>query len=62
MTAKEKVCKQCKHIFSGSKCPLCGSEDIVDNYKGKVVILNSENSEIARNMKIKNKGPFAIKT
>lgn len=59
--AKEKACKHCRRIFEGSKCPNCGSENISDSFKGRVVILDSEESEIAKNLKIKDKGVYAIK-
>lgn len=59
--ATQKACKQCKTIFEGSKCTKCGSEEFNDNFKGRVAILNPESSEIAKNLKIKDKGNFAIK-
>ncbi|MFA5953247.1 MAG: transcription elongation factor subunit Spt4 [Candidatus Pacearchaeota archaeon] len=63
MTAKEKACKICKTIFeSGEKCPKCGSSDYNEGYKGKIIILDPEKSEIAKNINIKEKGTFAIKT
>jgi DNA-directed RNA polymerase subunit E" len=57
----EKACKKCKLIFEGTKCPKCGSEEFTDNFKGRVVVLKPEESEIAKNLKIKEKGAFAIK-
>jgi len=57
----EKACKNCKIIFEGTKCPRCGSEDFTDSYKGRVIILKPEESEIAKNMKLKDKGDYAIK-
>ncbi len=59
--AKEKACRQCKAIYEGSACPQCGSHDSVDAFKGKVEVLNPEQSEIANNLKIKKKGSFTIK-
>ncbi len=59
--AKEKACKQCKSIFEGSKCPKCGGLEYADTFKGKIIVLNPEQSEIAQNLKIKEKGKFAIK-
>ena len=59
--AKEKVCKSCRAVFEGTKCPNCGSEDLAGSYKGKVVILNPKESEIAKNLKIEKKGTYAIK-
>ena len=61
--AKEKACKKCKTVFeSGNKCPKCGSEEITDSHKGKIVIINPEESEIAKNLNFKDKGEYAIKT
>ncbi len=60
--AKQKACKKCKTIYSGLKCPRCGSEEASENFKGKITILNPEQSEIAQKLKIKDKGEYAIKT
>ena len=61
MVTKEKACKKCKIVFEGTKCPECGSEEFTDSFKGKVVVLKPEESEIAKNIKISKKGTFAIK-
>ena len=58
---KQRACKNCKTVYTGSKCPKCGSESFTEGFKGKVVIFNPEESEIAKNMKIKEKGEYAIK-
>lgn len=57
----QKACKQCKSIVEGSKCAKCGSQEIAENSKGKVVILNENESEVAKSLKIKSKGQYAIK-
>lgn len=62
MAQKEKACKECKTIYSGNKCPKCQSEEFSDTFKGKLVVLNPEESEIAKNLKLKDKGTYAIKT
>jgi DNA-directed RNA polymerase subunit E" len=59
--AKEKACKECKTIYEGYKCPSCGSSDKVDGFKGKVSILNPDESEIAKKLGIQKKGSFAIR-
>lgn len=59
--ATEKACKKCKTFFEGSKCPKCGSEEFTDSPKGKVVILKPEESEIAKNLKLNEKGVFALR-
>jgi len=60
---KQKACKICNTIYEGKeKCPKCESKESTDSFKGRVVILDSEKSEIAQKLKIKDKGNFAIKT
>ena len=59
--ATQKVCKHCKALYEGQQCPQCGSDDTVENFKGKVIILKPEESEIAKNTKIAKKGAYAIK-
>jgi DNA-directed RNA polymerase subunit E" len=59
--AAQKACKNCKSIVEGSKCKKCGSEEIAENSKGKMIILNPDRSEVAGSLKIKDKGSYAIK-
>lgn len=61
--AKDKACKVCNRIFeSGEKCPNCDSKENTEAFKGRIVVLNPEKSEIAQKLKFKKKGNFAIKT
>jgi RNA polymerase subunit RPABC4/transcription elongation factor Spt4 len=48
-------------IYEGNKCPSCGSQEYNDSFKGRVLILDPEHSEIAQHLKIKNKGSYAIR-
>lgn len=59
--SKEKVCKNCKLIYQGENCPSCGKKEISDSFKGKVEIINSEKSEIAKKLKINKNGFYAIR-
>ncbi len=59
---KAKACKICNTIYEGTKCPKCESKESTENFKGRIVILNPEKSEIAKKLNIKQKGNFAIKT
>jgi DNA-directed RNA polymerase subunit E" len=62
MATGPKACKHCKALIeSGSTCPQCGSTEISEHFKGKVSIINPEQSELAKNLKIHKKGVFAIK-
>jgi DNA-directed RNA polymerase subunit E" len=61
--AKPKACKLCNTIVEeGDKCPSCGSKELTETFKGRAVILNSEKSEVAKKLNLKQGGNFAIKT
>lgn len=61
--AKAKACKICNRIYeTGDKCPRCDSKESTESFKGRVIVLDSEKSEIAKKLNIKDKGNFAIKT
>ena len=57
----KKVCKKCKLFVSGNQCPLCQGSSFSENWKGKIIILDPEKSEIAKKLDIKAKGEYAIK-
>ena len=58
----QKVVKATKEIIEGNEeTSKYSPEDLADTYKGKIVILQPEQSEIAKNLKITKKGNFAIK-
>ena len=59
---KQKSCKICNRIYEGDKCPNCESKEFTENFKGRIIVLNPEKSEIAQKLKIKKKGNFAIKS
>ena len=59
---KEKACKVCNKIYEGGECPNCGSKEFTNTIKGRLIVVNPEKSEIAKNLKINGKGVFAIKT
>lgn len=59
--AKEKACKKCKLIYEGEACPSCEHKDFSDTFKGKVEIIDPENSELAKSLKITKKGVYAVK-
>jgi len=59
--AKQKACKVCKRIYEGEKCSNCGSKEFTESLKGRIVVIDSEKSEIAKKIGIDEKGNFAIK-
>ena len=60
--AKQKACKNCNRVHEDDKCPSCESKEATDGFKGRIIVFDSEKSEIAKKLKIKEKGNFAIKT
>jgi DNA-directed RNA polymerase subunit E" len=63
MATKEKACKICKTISLGEdKCPNCGSKELIEGFKGRIVVLRPEHSEIAKKINLETPGEFAIKT
>ncbi|MCS7134400.1 MAG: DNA-directed RNA polymerase subunit E'' [Candidatus Pacearchaeota archaeon] len=59
---KEKACKKCKIITEKEKCPLCEGTEFTESWKGRMIIFDTEKSEIAQKLKIKQPGDYAIKT
>ena len=63
MAKKAKACRKCRFIYEeGEKCPKCGSPSFIENWKGKIEIVNPENSEIAKELKLTEKGVYTIKS
>lgn len=57
----EKACMSCHLITSGNTCPRCKSSSLSDDFSGLVIIFDPEGSVIAKAMKIKEKGRYALK-
>ena len=58
----DKACRHCRLIsYSGSICPNCNESNLSDDFSGIVVIIDPEGSAIARAMKVKEKGHYALR-
>lgn len=57
----EKACRECHTVSHGSKCPNCKATSLSDDFTGLVIIINPEGSALARAMKVKNKGRYALR-
>ncbi len=57
----KKSCKTCKRLVTGDHCPFHPDAKLIESWKGKIIVLNPENSEIAKKMKIQDKGEYAIR-
>lgn len=63
MAKKSKACKKCRFIYDeGEKCPKCGAGSFTENWKGKIEIVNPEKSDIAKELKLAEKGIYTIKS
>lgn len=59
---RKKACKSCKIFVKGNECPLCKSGDLTTSWKGRMIIVDPNKSDIAKKLGIKVKGEYAIKT
>lgn len=56
-----KACKKCKVLVKGNECPICHSNQFSESWQGRIFILDSNKSEIAKKLEISLKGEYAIK-
>ncbi|MCD6323766.1 MAG: DNA-directed RNA polymerase, subunit E'' [Desulfurococcales archaeon] len=58
-----KACTKCKALVPHevTKCPICGNESFTENWSGVIIVLDPENSKIAKSLGIKKKGKYAIR-
>jgi RNA polymerase subunit RPABC4/transcription elongation factor Spt4 len=55
------ACPKCGRIYQDiQKCPSCGA-NLTRDWSGKAAIIKPENSRIAKQMDVNNKGVYALK-
>jgi DNA-directed RNA polymerase subunit E" len=57
----EKACANCHFVTKENVCPKCRSTTFSEDWGGIVVIFDPANSAVAKAMKIKEKGRYALK-
>jgi len=57
----KNVCKNCNLFVTGSVCPVCKQSNFTQSWKGRITIIDSQKSAIAKNQEIGAKGEYAIK-
>ena len=57
----ERACTNCHFITKESVCPKCRSTSLSEDFSGIVVMFDPDSSAIAKAMKIKEKGRYALK-
>lgn len=58
-----KACLNCKYLVPREVevCPSCGSKRFTDEWEGFVIIIDVENSYVAKSLNITKPGRYAIK-
>jgi len=57
----EKACRDCNTLTTSAVCPRCKTANMSDDFSGLVIIIDPEESEIAKTMQIKEKGRYALR-
>lgn len=57
----EKACRECNTLTKEPACPTCKSSNLSDDHSGVIIILDPENSAIAKLMEVTKKGRYALK-
>jgi DNA-directed RNA polymerase subunit E" len=57
----EKACSNCHFVTKENICPKCRSTSLSEDFGGVVIVFDPENSAVAKAMKIKEKGRYALK-
>jgi len=59
---KGKACRECRKVIEeGDKCPNCGSTAFTTFWRGYVIIIDPEKSEISKKMGIQTTGKHALR-
>ena len=56
-----KACRNCNFIAGVNTCPNCGSASLSEDWTGYVVVINPNDSEIAKRLNITKEGKYALK-
>jgi len=57
------LCLNCKQLViptANGKCPKCGKEELTDKWEGLIILIDPENSKIAKIKDLKEKGIYPI--
>jgi len=60
MAKRTRVCRSCRRFTQEKECPVCKSSNLSPSWKGMAIILDKENSEVAKVLNIKENGKYAV--
>lgn len=56
----KKACRACRFLSEQHICPICKGVDFSTRWSGLAVIIDPENSEVAKKLGIIEKGEYAL--
>lgn len=56
-----RACKLCKRLLRSETCPVCKSDKLVDNWKGKITVLDPIKSFLAKKLGLTEPGEYALR-
>ena len=59
---KRKACKECRIFVKEKQCPVCKGTQFTTTWRGRINIIDSRKSDIAKRIGFKREGEYAIKT
>ena len=60
---QDKACRSCRFVLEegGDVCPVCGSNSFTTFWRGYVVVIKPENSQIGQKMGLTKAGKYALR-
>lgn len=58
---KERACTGCNLITQEEVCPNCGGSSFSEEWMGCIIVLDPEDSQIAKRLEISKPGKYALK-
>jgi len=58
---RERACRRCRRLTTGSSCPDDGSNDLSGEWSGLIVILDPERSNVAQTLGVTSPGRYALR-
>ncbi|HLC92834.1 MAG TPA: transcription elongation factor subunit Spt4 [archaeon] len=60
---QDKACRSCRYVLEegGDVCPICGSNAFTTFWRGYVVVIKPETSQIAQKMGLTKAGKYALR-
>jgi len=56
-----RACRNCKSVTDENVCPVCKGTEFSDDYSGILVVLDPENSILAKKLEATEPGTYALK-